>query len=572
VSGGEDPIETARPSAGDGGVGVCLESVSWVRVQVIVRVRVDAPGADLADPGLVPVGRSMPIVRPVGHARSQDSLILRFNVMQGPNLDPLAPGTWILTSGGRPVELAAEPGLPVALEAATFDIPQGTYRVAPEVDASSRLLLHVELGRKRRARRTAGPSGTVARERPSWMRPLLPAARSTPARAVRRAGRRALQRARVRRLAFRLAFALFGAIPRGSRRRAVFVSSGHVRLGGNLKTVHDRMVERGLDRSCHLAQLHKPPPGRRRTVGQWLGLAWLLARADVVLVAGSRERSIYEVEFGPDVRIVQLWHASGAFKTVGYSRIGKPGGPDPYSRIHKNYTHAIVSSTHDVPFYAEAFGIPEDRLVPIGIPRMDRFFDPGYAAVALRSVRRHFPMVAGRRVILFAPTYRGRGASDGSYRVEQVDLRALHALCEELDSVAIVKMHPFVRAPVAIPAELADRIVDATRTSLDVNDLLFGVDVLVTDYSSIMFEFAALGRPMVFYAPDLEEYVAGRDFYVPFEQFVPGPIVRTFADLLDAVRRAETPSPATTAFAKRHFAHLDAGSTDRVIDELVLAP
>jgi len=95
--------------------------------------------------------------------------------------------------------------------------------------------------------------------------------------------------------------------------------------------------------------------------------------------------------------------------------------------------------------------------------------------------------------------------------------------------------------------------------------------VLVTDYSSIMFEYAALGRPMVFYAFDLEEYVAARDFYVPFEHFVPGPIVRTFADLLDAIRHAETPSPATTEFAKRHFAHLDDGSTDRVIDELVLA-
>ena len=77
-----------------------------------------------------------------------------------------------------------------------------------------------------------------------------------------------------------------------------------------------------------------------------------------------------------DVRIVQLWHASGPFKTVGYSRIGKEGGPRPWSRIHKNYTHAIVSSETDVPFYAEAFGIPESRVIPTGIPRMDRYFDP----------------------------------------------------------------------------------------------------------------------------------------------------------------------------------------------------
>jgi CDP-glycerol glycerophosphotransferase (TagB/SpsB family) len=573
VSAGENRIDTPGRVAGDVGVGVSLESVTWLRVQLIVRICIEPPGADLADPGLVPVGRATPIVRPVAHAREQDGIVLRFNVMQGPNLDPLAAGTWLLTSGGRPIELTARADVPASLAAGTFDIPQGTYRVAPEVDASGRLLLSVELNRFRRPRAgRSSPSSRGAADRFAPGRAPVAALAARAARAIRRAARRVVRRARVRRLAFRLAFALFGGIPPRSRPSVVFVSSGHARLGGNLKTVHDRMVQRGLDRSCHLAQVHKPLPGHRRTVRQWLRLAWLLGRADVVLVAGSRERSIYEVEFGPHVRVVQLWHASGAFKTVGYSRIGKPNGPDPWSRIHKCYTHAIVSSAHDVPFYAEAFGIPEERLVPIGIPRMDRFFDPGYRAGALGSVRGQFPMIAGRRVILFAPTFRGRGASDGRYPAERLELPALHALCVELDAIAIVKMHPFVRAPVEIPAPLADRIVDATRTSLDVNDLLFAIDVLVTDYSSIMFEFAALGRPMVFYAFDLEEYVAGRDFYVPFEQFVPGPIVRTFAELVDAIRHAETPSAATTTFAKRHFAHLDAGSTDRVIDELVLAP
>jgi CDP-ribitol ribitolphosphotransferase len=125
---------------------------------------------------------------------------------------------------------------------------------------------------------------------------------------------------------------------------------------------------------------------------------------------------------------------------------------------------------------------------------------------------------------------------------------------------------------VTIPQELADRIVDATDSPMDVNDLLFAVDVLVTDYSSIVFEFSTLNRPMLFFAYDLDDYVATRDFYEPFAQFVPGRIVRSFDALLDAIRREDYEFEKVAAFAKRHFDHLDGTATDRVIDELILPP
>jgi CDP-ribitol ribitolphosphotransferase len=131
-------------------------------------------------------------------------------------------------------------------------------------------------------------------------------------------------------------------------------------------------------------------------------------------------------------------------------------------------------------------------------------------------------------------------------------------------------MHPFVTEPLAIPATFADRILDGSTTTLDVNDLLFAVDLLVTDYSSIVFEFSTLGRPMLFYAWDLDDYIAERDFYESFESFVPGRIVSTFPELLDAIRRDEYEADKVAEFAARHFAHLDGGASDRVIDELIL--
>jgi CDP-ribitol ribitolphosphotransferase / teichoic acid ribitol-phosphate polymerase len=315
--------------------------------------------------------------------------------------------------------------------------------------------------------------------------------------------------------------------------------------------------------------LFKPGIGTRRTWRDRLHMPWLVGRADIILI-DDYQPMIYGIPDGR-ARVVQLWHAVGAFKTVGYSRVGKPGAPDPWGRTHKGYTHAIVSGRADVEVYAEAFGIPDARVVPTGIPRMDLMFDPAHRRSAIAEARAAFPETEGRRVILFAPTFRGHRASTARYDMELVDLEALHRLCVETNSVCIVKHHPYVqlRMPLEIPAHLRDRILDGSRAAIDINDLLFIVDLLITDYSSVVFEYSTLGRPALFFAYDLEEYVADRDFYEPYDTFVPGRIVRTWDGVLDAIRREDFAFERMTAFAERHFDHMDAGSTDRVVDLIV---
>jgi CDP-ribitol ribitolphosphotransferase len=338
-------------------------------------------------------------------------------------------------------------------------------------------------------------------------------------------------------------------------------------LAGNLKVVHDRMVERGMDRDRELVVITKPAidgplPWRER-----LRLVTSLARAEVIFLDDSFY-PVYGITFRDDVRIVQLWHAAGAFKTVGYSRAAAAGVPpfDPFGVVHKNTTHAIVSSDFDVPFYAEALGLPEARLHPTGIPRMDRFFDPDARERALAEARALLPGIVGHKVWLFAPTYRGERVSTAYYDMDRLDLPALHRLAAAKDAVVVFKMHPFVKARLDIPPDLRDRLIEASDVRIDVNDLLFSVDLLVTDYSSIVFEYSVLDRPMLFYVYDLGDYGSARDFYVPFEEFVPGRIVRTFPELLDAIERDDFEQEKVNAFAHKHFAHLDGSSTDRVID------
>ncbi len=147
-------------------------------------------------------------------------------------------------------------------------------------------------------------------------------------------------------------------------------------------------------------------------------------------------------------------------------------------------------------------------------------------------------------------------------------MRALHQLCEERDAVVLIKMHPFVIEPPQIPEAYTDRLICATDRR-EINELLLVSDVVVTDYSSLVFEYSTLGRPMVFFAYDLEEYISTRDFYEPFESSYPAASCAPSTSCSDALRNEEYEIEKVAPFAERHVSHLDASSTDRVIDLLI---
>jgi CDP-ribitol ribitolphosphotransferase len=524
----------------------------WERIQLVLRLR-SLPGSEAAlDAGAFSLvaagGDRMPATNDSLH---HDERIVRFNVMAGPGQMPLAPGRWTLTASddeGRSGPAAPSGDLRRGTDefGRAFAIPGGTYRVDVGIEpASETVVLDIAHERTRARGQLRRPSRR--RLRRWWWRMVRPA-------------RVALFRGLVR--------VLRGVVPRRGR-LILFTSDSREALGGNLGIVYDRMVERGLDREYSLRTIFKASIRTGRSLGDRLRLTWLLALADVILL-DDYQPAIYRLPPDERVRIIQLWHAWGAFKTVGYSRIGKPGGLSPFASVHKNYTHATVSSPYEVPFYAEAFGIPEERVIPTGTPRMDQFLDPERQQRGRAAAVAALPGTRGRFVILFAPTFRGGGPRQARYPVGQLDLEALHRLCVELDAVMVFKLHPFVKSRLIIPEALGDRLIDVTREGLDVNDILLIADLLITDYSSIVFEYSTLARPMLFYAYDLEHYTATRDFYVPYVEFVPGRIVQTIPELIDAIRRRDYEAEKVIPFAERYLARRDGQATDRIIDQLIL--
>jgi CDP-ribitol ribitolphosphotransferase / teichoic acid ribitol-phosphate polymerase len=373
---------------------------------------------------------------------------------------------------------------------------------------------------------------------------------------------------KVRRKIFLLTYKLSRRIFGIKANRILFTSDSRAKIGGNLKFVYDKIIKRKLDEKFDLKLLFKENMTSRRNFLDKFKLPYYLATSKTILLDDFHPM-LYNVEFDKTQNIIQLWHASGPFKTVGYSRVGKPGGPTINANSHKIYTSAIVASEHSVPFYAEAFGMNEADVYPTGIPRIDPFFDEAYKEKIRSKMYKAFPKAKNANVILFAPTFRGSGPKTAYYPNYQLHLESLANYARENNSVIIFKLHPFVREKIVIPEKYGDVFIDAFNYR-EINDILLISDVLITDYSSVVFEYSLLNKPMIFYAFDFHQYISSRDFYEGFQDFVPGKIVMNFSELLKALEKQDYEMEKVQRFRDKYFKYHDSNSTDRVIDWLIL--
>lgn len=358
----------------------------------------------------------------------------------------------------------------------------------------------------------------------------------------------------------------------GAKPTILFASGSRATLSGNEEFIYNRMKERNLLDNYNILFNFKSNINERYGAHGAFRFTKQLAMSDIILIDDFLP-FVYKFDYPSDVKFVQVWHACGAFKSLGFEREGKPGAPKTNTRVHKCYTHMPVSSEHSGRHHAEAFGLPEKVFLPIGIPRTDIFFDEEYKKDMVARLQQEYPIIRQRdKVYLYAPTFRGNNAVDAGFPMERVDWKKWGAFLKERNELLLVKMHPFVKKPIKIPEEYKDYILDMSEYR-EVNDILFISDVMITDYSSVMYEFSLLRRPMYFYAFDQRMYENSRDFYEPYEETVPSPsvIVKTFPALLHALDDTDNYDyDALDRFVRKNFKYTDGKSTDRFIDEIIL--
>ena len=367
----------------------------------------------------------------------------------------------------------------------------------------------------------------------------------------------------IKRKFFKLCYILLSILPINKKKISI-ASDSRQELSGNLFYVYEEMYKQELDVKPVL--LLSERIDNKKTFFQMIKLAYHFSTSKIILIDDFYPL-IYSLNLRKRTELVQVWHAAGAFKTFGFSRLGRPGGPSIKSPNHRNYTKALVSSEGVRSHYAEGFGIDLDKVISTGVPRADMFFDEEYKRHVKERLFNEYPMLKNKKVILFAPTFRGNGQASAHYPFEALDLRTLYEnLADEY--VFIFKIHPFVQNEFHIPYDMSEFFYDFSDFR-EINDLLLVTDILITDYSSVCFEFGILNKPMLFFAFDVEEYIKERDFYYDYFEFIPGPLVKNSEEIVHRIKTKQFEMEKIPPFIDYFFKDTLGNASSTVVNEVI---
>jgi CDP-ribitol ribitolphosphotransferase / teichoic acid ribitol-phosphate polymerase len=354
-------------------------------------------------------------------------------------------------------------------------------------------------------------------------------------------------------------YALFKLMP--VQHRVLFVSRQADRPSRDFRYLAEELQRR--DASLDVRMLCKTLPGdllgRTRYLGEVIRQMFHLATSKVCIVDGY-VIPVSTLKHRPELYVVQPWHALGAIKKFGYQSIGHEGGRPRQlvdtMRMHRNYDVVLCGSAAMVPVFAEAFGVDEARVKPIGLPRVDILRERATRAdkrepKRIADLRHRNPRLddTSKTVLLCAPTYRHTRSS------------VLQELAEAADPekyTLLLKPHDLEPHAVAGP-----HVVDAT--GINVFDLMAICDAVVTDYSAIAFEACILHKPLYFYVPDIAEYAADHGLNVNPLEFVPYASAVDAKELLELVDRGEGGVKAAEAF-RGHYPPMPGSRTEQIAD------
>lgn len=310
--------------------------------------------------------------------------------------------------------------------------------------------------------------------------------------------------------------------------KIVIVLSRSSELEGNLKFIYDEVIKQKPTAKIHfIYSVNKMNLKLFKELFTIAGAKYLILD-DYFL-------PIYLIKPEKQMKVIQLWHAAGAFKKFGHSTVDKKFGPDSsYLKVvpvHSNYTHVYVSSVNTVEHFAEAFNMSAENIYPIGIPRTDIFANEHLKKEITKKITSEYKTLNREKtIILFAPTYRAANKQKES-EVDFVEILFNISQDVEKDKIIVYKPHPYLINESLERLSKCENIIIADN--FPINEWMFVSDAFITDYSSAVFEYGILERPLAHFVPDLFEYETGRGLYYPIEKISDGEIIKNYTGLIN---------------------------------------
>lgn len=269
-----------------------------------------------------------------------------------------------------------------------------------------------------------------------------------------------------------------------------------------------------------------------------------------------------DLKFKKEAVITQLWHAEGAFKRFGLDTNIPQSIRERVIKGNERLNFVVCSSKSVKKIYAGAFGVDEEKVLPFGSPRADRYIRSSENEADRNGERERLFGMTDKKIILYAPTFRD-DPDVNAHLLEHFDFERFN---EKLSDkyLLVLRLHPQLNKGITVP----ENVIDMTSYP-SVNDIIKATDMVITDYSSICLDYALVGKPCVFYAFDLEEYDKDRSFYFEYKKYVPGTVAETFEELIDAVEKADSDETALKNFVKLNFDEPDGMAAKRIADRVI---
>ncbi len=279
-----------------------------------------------------------------------------------------------------------------------------------------------------------------------------------------------------------------------------------------------------------------------------------------VIVTDDYMKYLREVRLREGQKVVQLWHAGGAFKRFGLDAPSRLTRIEEY-KTHSQYSDVLVTSDYVRQFYAHAFGVDMEVVKALGSPRTDAILDDGKLKLKRDAICTKHPLLKDKRVYVYLPTFRELEGAPMALDTK-IDWDKLNDELSD-DEVFVVSRHPVMKEEF-FKGAFYSRVKD--YTSDPTPELLAIADVVITDYSSIIFDASLIGKSMLFYCPDYGNYE--RDFYLDYDKDLPGEIISDSEELLPALRRAADVSTEEKVkqFRDKYMGACDGESTQRAVE------
>lgn len=290
------------------------------------------------------------------------------------------------------------------------------------------------------------------------------------------------------------------------------------------------------------------------------------------IILESYYRPLYGLNLKKETNCIQIWHACGAFKKFGFSAIGSgdSNSEEFEKNAHKFYTHVVVSSEITGNIYSEAFGVPKHKIYPLGVPRTDIFFNQAKILKIKEQILSGYPNLANTINVLYAPTFRGNPSERTRF--------SLPFSFEIFDGLPnsyriIIKLHPVVNIEnIKIPKKYQEKVI-VLPSSQDVNEWMIFCDILMADYSSLIFEYALLNKPIVFYPYDLDKYFDERGFYFDYYSYTYGEVIKNQQEIVSAILNAKKImndfDEQRQSFLDKFMSECYGKSSQKIIDNII---